>query len=172
MYDDRIYNSASNALTDVICNPESSRHVIDENSLAFATALEQIRSMFGSFEIKSIGILQQILLISLPFSKHHEDWILNSPKTIPETWVPFIVLSLLFSTALVQTVVGFNTVLFPVRLEDYGYSKSLIGIILLMVTLWVIYFCWHIWIQLWIVALHLWRNHCMAWHSMARHGIA
>lgn len=71
--DDRIYNSASNTLTDVICNPESSRHVIDENSLAFATALEQIRSMFGSFEIKSIGILQQILLISLPFSKHHED---------------------------------------------------------------------------------------------------
>ena len=55
---------------------------------------------------------------------------MNSPKTIPETWVPFIVLSLLFSTALVQTVVGFNTVLFPVRLEDYGYSKSLIGIIL------------------------------------------
>lgn len=55
---------------------------------------------------------------------------MNSPKTFSGTWVPFIVLSLLLSTALVQTVVGFNTVLFPVRLEDYGYSKSLIGIIL------------------------------------------
>jgi MFS family permease len=55
---------------------------------------------------------------------------LNSPKTLSDTWVPFIVVSLLLSTALVQTVVGFNTVLFPVRLEDYGYSKSLIGIIL------------------------------------------
>ena len=71
--DDRIYNSASNSLTDVICNPESSRHVFDENSLAFATALEQIRSMSGSFKIKSIGILRQSLLISLPFSKHLED---------------------------------------------------------------------------------------------------
>ena len=55
---------------------------------------------------------------------------MNSPKTLSGTWVPFIVFSLLLSTALVQTVVGFNTVLFPVRLEDYGYSKSLIGIIL------------------------------------------
>lgn len=55
---------------------------------------------------------------------------MNSPKTLSDTWVPFIVVSLLLSTALVQTVVGFNTVLFPVRLEDYGYSKSLIGIIL------------------------------------------
>jgi len=55
---------------------------------------------------------------------------LNSSKTLSSAWVPFIVLSLLLSTALVQTVVGFNTVLFPVRLEDYGYSKSLIGIIL------------------------------------------
>ena len=71
--DDQIYNSASNSLTDVICNPESSRHVLDENSLAFATALEQIRSMSGSTKIKSIGILKQSLLISLPFSKHVED---------------------------------------------------------------------------------------------------
>lgn len=55
---------------------------------------------------------------------------MNSSKTLSSAWVPFIVLSLLLSTALVQTVVGFNTVLFPVRLEDYGYSKSLIGIIL------------------------------------------
>jgi MFS family permease len=55
---------------------------------------------------------------------------LNSTKSHSDAWVLFIVLSLLLSTALVQAVVGFNTVLFPVRLEDYGYSKSLIGIIL------------------------------------------
>ena len=71
--DDRNYNSVSNSLTDVIYNPESSRHVFDENSLSFATALEQIRSMSGSLKIKSIGILKQSLLISLPFSKHLED---------------------------------------------------------------------------------------------------
>lgn len=55
---------------------------------------------------------------------------MNSTKPRSDTWVLLVVLSLLLSTALVQTVVGFNTVLFPVRLEDYGYSKSLIGIIL------------------------------------------
>ena len=55
---------------------------------------------------------------------------MNSTKSHSDAWVLFIVLSLLLSTALVQAVVGFNTVLFPVRLEDYGYSKSLIGIIL------------------------------------------
>jgi len=71
--DDRIHNSESNILSDVIYNPESSKHVFDENSLAFATALEQIRSMSGTFKITSAGILQKTLLISLPFSKYHED---------------------------------------------------------------------------------------------------
>ena len=40
------------------------------------------------------------------------------------------VVGLIVATAIVQAAVGFNTVLFPVRLEDYGFSKSLIGICL------------------------------------------
>ncbi len=71
--DDRASNSASTALSDVINNPESSKHVIDEESLALATVLEQIRSMSGSIKLKSTGILQQTLAITLPFDKYHED---------------------------------------------------------------------------------------------------
>lgn len=37
---------------------------------------------------------------------------------------------LIFSTAIVQAAVGFNTVLFPLSLESYGYSKALIGLCL------------------------------------------
>ncbi|MFM1797850.1 MAG: hypothetical protein RLZZ117_128 [Cyanobacteriota bacterium] len=35
--------------------------------------------------------------------------------------------ALILATAVVQAAVGFNTVLFPVRLESYGFSKTLIG---------------------------------------------
>ncbi len=55
---------------------------------------------------------------------------MNLAKTQSERWVPFVVVGLIVATAIVQAAVGFNTVLFPVRLEDYGFSKSLIGICL------------------------------------------
>jgi hypothetical protein len=71
--DDRASNSVSTTLSDVINNPESANHIIDEGSLAFATVLEQIRSISGSIKLKSTGILQQTLVITLPFSKYHED---------------------------------------------------------------------------------------------------
>jgi predicted MFS family arabinose efflux permease len=38
--------------------------------------------------------------------------------------------ALVLATAVVQAAVGFNTVLFPVRLEAYGFSKGLIGLCL------------------------------------------
>jgi predicted MFS family arabinose efflux permease len=38
--------------------------------------------------------------------------------------------ALILATAVVQAAVGFNTVLFPVRLESYGFSKGLIGLCL------------------------------------------
>lgn len=38
--------------------------------------------------------------------------------------------ALVLATAVVQAAVGFNTVLFPVRLEGYGFSKGLIGLCL------------------------------------------
>ncbi len=40
------------------------------------------------------------------------------------------VVALILATAVIQAAVGFNTVLFPVRLESYGFSKSLIGLCL------------------------------------------
>lgn len=40
------------------------------------------------------------------------------------------VVALILATAVVQAAVGFNTVLFPVRLESYGFSKGLIGLCL------------------------------------------
>ena len=40
------------------------------------------------------------------------------------------VVTLILATAVVQAAVGFNTVLFPVRLESYGLSKGLIGLCL------------------------------------------
>ncbi|MCP9815570.1 MFS transporter [Synechococcus sp. GreenBA-s] len=40
------------------------------------------------------------------------------------------VAALVLATAVVQAAVGFNTVLFPVRLEAYGFSKGLIGLCL------------------------------------------
>jgi len=40
------------------------------------------------------------------------------------------VFALILATAVVQAAVGFNTVLFPVRLESYGFSKGLIGLCL------------------------------------------
>ena len=40
------------------------------------------------------------------------------------------VIALILATAVVQAAVGFNTVLFPVRLESYGFSKGLIGLCL------------------------------------------
>jgi len=43
-----------------------------------------------------------------------------------------VVLAIIFGTAMVQAAVGFNAVLLPVRLEEYGYGKSLIGICLSM----------------------------------------
>lgn len=41
-----------------------------------------------------------------------------------------VVVALILATAVVQAAVGFNTVLFPVRLESYGFSKGLIGLCL------------------------------------------
>ena len=55
---------------------------------------------------------------------------MNLTKAQSERWIPFVVVGLILSTAMVQAAVGFNTVLFPVRLEDYGFSKTLIGICL------------------------------------------
>ena len=55
---------------------------------------------------------------------------MNLAKAQSERWIPFVVVGLILSTAMVQAAVGFNTVLFPVRLEDYGFSKTLIGICL------------------------------------------
>ncbi|QPN64223.1 MFS transporter [Synechococcus sp. CBW1004] len=40
------------------------------------------------------------------------------------------VVALILATAVIQAAVGFNTVLFPVRLESYGFSKGLIGLCL------------------------------------------
>jgi len=40
------------------------------------------------------------------------------------------VVALILATAVIQAAVGFNTVLFPVRLESYGFSKALIGLCL------------------------------------------
>ena len=40
------------------------------------------------------------------------------------------VVSLILASAAIQAAVGFNTVLFPVRLETYGFSKGLIGLCL------------------------------------------
>lgn len=40
------------------------------------------------------------------------------------------VAALILATAVIQAAVGFNTVLFPVRLESYGFSKGLIGLCL------------------------------------------
>jgi predicted MFS family arabinose efflux permease len=40
------------------------------------------------------------------------------------------VIALILATAVVQAAVGFNTVLFPVRLDSYGFSKALIGLCL------------------------------------------
>lgn len=54
----------------------------------------------------------------------------NSRRERIQFWIPFVVVLLILSTAIVQAAVGFNTVLFPVRLEEYGYSKSLIGLCL------------------------------------------
>jgi len=40
------------------------------------------------------------------------------------------VVALILASAAIQAAVGFNTVLFPVRLETYGFSKGLIGLCL------------------------------------------
>ena len=40
------------------------------------------------------------------------------------------VVALILASAAIQAAVGFNTVLFPVRLEEYGFSKGLIGLCL------------------------------------------
>ena len=40
------------------------------------------------------------------------------------------VVALILASAAIQAAVGFNTVLFPVRLEAYGFSKGLIGLCL------------------------------------------
>ena len=40
------------------------------------------------------------------------------------------VVALILASAAIQAAVGFNTVLFPVRLETYGFSKALIGLCL------------------------------------------
>lgn len=40
------------------------------------------------------------------------------------------VIALILASAAIQAAVGFNTVLFPVRLETYGFSKALIGLCL------------------------------------------
>lgn len=40
------------------------------------------------------------------------------------------VAALILATAVIQAAVGFNTVLFPVRLESYGFNKALIGLCL------------------------------------------
>lgn len=56
---------------------------------------------------------------------------MNQPKRATRDNQALIAVgALILATAVVQAAVGFNTVLFPVRLETYGFSKALIGLCL------------------------------------------
>ena len=54
----------------------------------------------------------------------------QAKQAIEDRGALIAVVALILATAVVQAAVGFNTVLFPVRLESYGFSKGLIGLCL------------------------------------------